>query len=523
MSASAFASPAIRERTPDEISEWHRCAADPVYFIDRYCHIYDGTLRRWIPFHVWRSQVETVDALTLFRLVVILKSRQIGETWVVLAFALWLMIFWPSPAILLFSKDEISAIYLLGAERLRGMYQHLPRFLQVGVVDDAAKTWSLANGSICRAFSTKGGDSYTATFVIVDEADLVPDLGAMMRAAKPTIDGGGSMVLLSRANKADPESEFKKIYRAAKTEQSGWHAMFLPWHARPDRTRAWYEAQKRESLANTGSLDFLFEHYPNTDTEALAPRSLDKRIAPPWLEQCYREQEPLDYEKINDARKPSIPGLQVFVTPQRGRRYVIGGDPAEGNPTSDDSALEVLDAATGEEVARLAGKFQPAVFGAHLDTIGRWYNNADIMVERNNHGHAVLLWLRDNSRLKRLTGHDGNIGWLDNTKGKSLLYDACADAFREKETVLHSFETQVQLQSIEGATLRAPDGQHDDKADAYALAIVGINKRSTGGSAPGVGSGGQAAPGFGVRPGTPPFPAGGQGIGPFGEGFPGMR
>jgi hypothetical protein len=77
-----------------------------------------------------------------------------------------------------------------------------------------------------------------------------------------------------------------------------------------------------------------------------------------------------------------------------------------------------------------------------------------VLVERNNHGHAVLLWLEDNSRLWRLEGHDGNEGWLT-TKGKALLYDAAADAFREGETLLHSFATFTQLASIEGATLRA--------------------------------------------------------------------
>ena len=41
-------------------------------------------------------------------------------------------------------------------------------------------------------------------------------------------------------------------------------------------------------------------------------------------------------------------------------RYVVGADPAEGNPTSDPSALEVLDADSGEEVASLAGRYEPA-------------------------------------------------------------------------------------------------------------------------------------------------------------------
>jgi hypothetical protein len=36
--------------------------------------------------------------------------------------------------------------------------------------------------------------------------------------------------------------------------------------------------------------------------------------------------------------------------------------------------------------------------------------------------------------------------------------------------VLHSFDTFSQLASIEGSTLRAPEGEADDRADAYALA-----------------------------------------------------
>jgi len=52
-----------------------------------------------------------------------------------------------------------------------------------------------------------------------------------------------------------------------------------------------------------------------------------------------------------------------------------------------------------------------------------------------------------------------------------MLYDACADAFRERRAVLHSFATFAQLASIEGATLRAPEGEWDDRAMAHALAL----------------------------------------------------
>jgi hypothetical protein len=293
-----------------------------------------------------------------------------------------------------------------------------------------------------------------------------------MRMVKPTIDGGGRLILLSRADKSKPQSAFKRIYLSARQKLTEWVSVFLPWHARPDRDAAWYEAQKADILGRTGALDDLHEQYPATDAEALAARSQDKRIPADWLLQCYEEREPLPASSLPPGA-PSLPALTVYALPQPGRSYVIGADPAEGNPTSDDSALTVLDKDTGEEVANLVGKLEPAVLGRYIDAVGLWYNRAWVLVERNNHGHAVLLWLRENhSCLRRVLGPDGNEGWLSTTKGKAVLYDTCAESFRLEETVLHSFSAHAQLGSIEGASLRAPEGEPDDRADSYALALM---------------------------------------------------
>jgi len=458
--------------TKIEIREGLKCQKSALYFIYQYVQIYDATRREWVPFHLYPAQVEVLNALLSNSLLVILKARQLGMTWLVLAFVLWSMLFHPIVTALLFSKRDDEATYLLGVERLKGMYERLPQFLKARSIEvDNDHEWLLSQGSIARAFPTSAGDSYTASIVFVDEADLVPDLNRLMNSAKPTIDAGGKLILLSRVDKTKPQSEFKNIYRAAKAGTNGWYPIFLPWTVRPERTPEWYEQQKRDILARTTALDDLYQQYPATDTEALSPNTLDKRIAALWLEQCYSEHLSLSADKLPEGA-PSIPGLTIYKLPEPNRKYVISGDPAEGNPTSDDSASEVLDKDTGEEVASLAGKFQPAVFAAHIDTIGKFFNRADAMIERNNHGHAVLLWLRDNSSLRILTGFDDKNGWHSTVLGKTMLYDACADAFRNKETMLHNFTTFTQLSMIEGSTLRAPEGEMDDRADAYALALV---------------------------------------------------
>jgi hypothetical protein len=458
------------------LREIRKCRRSPAYFLDTYCQIYDATVGGWVPFRLWPEQERTLRTAQENRWVVILKARQLGLTWLVLGFALWLVLFHPEVMVLLFSRRDDEAVDLL-KNRLRGMYDRLPVWLKVrSFVTDNDHEWELCNGSRVLAFPTTAGDSYTASLAIVDEADLVPDLDRLMRAVKPTIDGGGRMILLSRANKSKPQSAFKKIYTGGREKLNGWAAVFLPWFVRPERDAAWYEAQKSDILHRTGSLDDLHEQYPATDTEALAFRTLDKRIAPTWLEQCFSPAKPAFIPPHLVQQPPAIPGLVIYKIPVNGKRYVLGADPAEGNPTSDDSALVVLEVESGEEVATLAGKFQPSTFGAHINAIGNWYDQANVMVERNNHGHAVLLWLGQNSRLPVLAGHDGSIGWLSNSKGKALLYDACADAFRTKETMLHTFATHMQLANIDGSTLKAPEGEQDDRADAYALACVGMGR-----------------------------------------------
>lgn len=456
--------------TTEEARLLGKCYADPGYFADNYCKIYDSVTSSWIPFSLWTAQKNALQTIHGHQLTVILKARQIGLTWVCLAYVLWQIIFRPIAAVGLFSRRDTEALYLLGGDRLRGMYRQLPDWMRTGheTVIDSGHEWTLANGSAVRGFPTSAGDSYVSTLAIVDEADLAPDLNRMMRAIKPTIDNGGKLVLLSRSDKTAPQSEFKRIYQGAKKRENGWQSVFLPWHVHPGRNAAWYERQKIDIQSRTGSLDDLHEQYPATDTEALAPRTLDKRISAEWIEACYIEEVG---GLPDDA--PAIPGLVVYRAPQLGHRYVVGVDPAEGNPTSDDSALTVLDTLTGEECAVLSGKFQPSTIAAHAHSIGVYFNSAGVMVERNNHGHAVLLWLEANSLLNRLPGHDTKPGWLSSALGKTMLYDKLADVFRDKETTLHSFATYTQIASIEGSTLRAPEGEHDDRADSYALANAG--------------------------------------------------
>jgi len=448
------------------------CGLDCQYFISTYVHILDSQTERWIPFELWSAQVDALDTVIDHQFTLALKSRQVGLTWLMLAYGLWRMLFRPVAEVLLFSKREDEAIFLL-ADRLNGIYMHLPEWMKPGKVIDMKKHIKLRNGSSARAFPSNAGDSYTATFALIDEADLVPDLKSLLGRVQPTIDAGGKLALISRVDKSKPQSLFKQIYRTARAEENQWRALFLPWYAHPGRDQDWYEAQRRDAMRNEGSLDSVYEQYPATDAEALAPAMLDKRIPHAWIDQCYAPMRPLPLDDLPD-NAPGLPGLRVYRLPEAGRVYTAGVDTAEGLPGSDDSAITLVERMTGEEVCNLVGKLTPAVTAAYAGMLLDWYNRADVMVENNNHGHAVIGWLSDNGyRGRVLEGHNGKPGWSSTSLGKVLLYDCGAETFKNEETTIHDMDTLTQIKSIESGTLRAPGGEHDDRADSYMLALAG--------------------------------------------------
>ncbi len=465
----------------EALTEAAACDRDPAYFLRRYVFIEakddEGQGGAWIKFAPWGAQLGVGRLWAMHRLLLVLKARQLGLTWLFLALLVWKAIFRPGSAIALFSRREKEAKELL--KRVKGIVARLPKHFQpASFPEDNRTEWRWSNGSVFMCFPTSAGDSYTFTDALVDEADLCPDLADMLNAVKPTIDGGGSLVLLSKSLKRKPHTIFKRLYRQARQGKGPWTATFLPWSSRPTRTKAWYEAQREHSLAQDGTLDFLHENYPATDIEALSPPSANKRLPSDWLAACFKERDPIPAEELPDDA-PDIPGLRVYHLPAVGRRYGAGVDAGQGLATSDDSACVILDE-DGVECASFEGKHEPTeVFPEYVHRLALWYG-ADILPEENNHGHATIGGLR--TRAARLVrGNMRREGWLSNRTGKVLLYDALAGAVRTtwrarrrdpdaSGLTLHSPTVYYQAGSIEADTLLAPQGDSDDLADALALA-----------------------------------------------------
>ena len=124
----------------------------------------------------------------------------------------------------------------------------------------------------------------------------------------------------------------------------------------------------------------------------------------------------------------------------------------------------------------LKGKFDVDVFAHYIELICWYYNKASVLIERNNHGHAVLANLRNSKDKKRLKlsqilgGEDKKQGWQSNKRSKVILYDHLAQTISSLDCMIFDADTVEQVASIEGDRLLAPEGMLDDLADSYALA-----------------------------------------------------
>jgi hypothetical protein len=143
------------------------------------------------------------------------------------------------------------------------------------------------------------------------------------------------------------------------------------------------------------------------------------------------------------AAKPPIRSemhgaLRIWKEPERDAKYVIAVDTSEGisgdgsADGADFTAAPILNRKTGEHVATLHGRWPTREAARLVSAVGVTYNDALIVVERNNHGWAVLDGLVGEQKYKNVYRHDDQKpGWPTNVVTRPVMLDALDDAHRQ--------------------------------------------------------------------------------------------
>lgn len=462
----------------EQAIELVKIASDPVYFSTTCVQIKPDDSHTYQPFDPWPAQTQLIDDFDIHKYVILLKARQLGMTSCVLVYAMCIALVEPNSSIFLISKQKEDTYKLI--EKLRLMWLKLPAWLKevFWLTKDNSGSLAFNNGSIFLTFASNKSacDGLTGRLAVIDEADLIADLDRVLNGVMPAIAKGGQLIILSKSNKDLPESKFKKLFRLGMAGQSDFQARFLPWWSRPDRDQHFYDSESR----NNASIDYMYENYPASVEEALAPRQENKRIPLKWLDACSPAP---DQNGIRQWPVPlptpsvlsGVPGLRILHEPEPGREYIIGCDLASGkgeNPNLDDSAAVVLDKDTCRQMACLNDRVEPALFAEYVASLSRFFNKAGVLSELNGQwGGMFFQHMKDKcDDIELLKGLDDKPGFNTTAKSKSELYQRIAESARVRAMTITDQETFNQLASIEARTLEAPPGLHDDIAMAIAIA-----------------------------------------------------
>jgi hypothetical protein len=429
-----------------------------------------------MPFKLWPCQVPLLWALMTERLIVILKARQLGISWICCWYALWLCLFQPGKLVLLFSKGQAEANELL--RRILALYDRLPEWLRDAAPplikrNTTEAAWANDSRILSLPASQHAGSSYTASLVILDEAAKLLFADALFAALKPTIDAGGQLIMLGTANGIG--NLFHRVWTRAVSGLNTFKTIFLPWQSRPGRDQIWYAAQ----LAEYPDPAIVKQEYPSTANEAFLV-SGRVRFPTEWIARQAENVRPGLSRDAWPKELRHLTGLTLYAPPVSGRRSVIGADVAEGLEHGDYSAAVLIDAETWEEIAHLHGHWEPDEFANALLDLASLYS-ATVGVERNNHGHAVLSKARSLIAERRTTnvrlayGHDSRPGWLTTAQTKPLIIDGLAIALRDGLAKVRSQasldEMQIYRVGPNGST-SAPSGYYDDRVMSWAIALV---------------------------------------------------
>ncbi len=448
--------------TKEELQEYQNCMEDPLYFIQNYVKIVslDEGL---VPFKMYGFQKEMVGTFHSNRFTICKLPRQSGKSTTIISYLLHYVLFNDSVNVAILANKAATARDLLG--RLQLAYEHLPKWLQQGVMSWNKGSLELENGSKILASSTSAsavrGGSYNIIFL--DEFAYVPANVAeqFFSSVYPTISSGKTTKVMI-VSTPHGMNMFYKLWVDAEEGRNTYVPIEVHWSEVPGRDEAW----KAETIKNTSEAQF------NTEFECEFLGSIDTLISPSKLRvMTYREP------------KQSNAGLDVHIPPQQGHTYVLTADVSRGT-ANDYSAFCVFDVT--QMPYKLVAKFRdnelkPLIFPSKIYDVARAYNQAFVLIEVNDIGEQVANAMQfdleyDNLVMASMRGRAGQVLGGGFSGGRAQLGVRTTKAVKkigcsnlkqlveDNKIIIEDYDCINELSTfiVKGHSHEADDGCNDD-------------------------------------------------------------
>lgn len=439
---------------------------------------------------------------------IILKPRQVGFTTWELARDIWFFLTRPGAQVVIVAQSDAEDDALKGiSKKLTLMFDALAREMGLAfpVKAQGAMQWVFGNATLriigagaSKAAAEKKGRGGTIHRLHVTELAFFEQGEATLNAlleCVPAPQFGSEITIESTANGA--AGVFFERYKAAKSGRAGWSAHFFRWMDHAIYATSLVEndniepegERERELLAKHGATLEQLKWY-RAKVEDKGQALVDQEY-PLDEDTCWLLAGRLFFDAertraLYGLTKPPIetrivgdPGtggtLRIWERPVPGRRYVIVGDTSEG-VGGDPSGGCVFDRSTGEHLATVQGQFKTWEFARVLAELGKEFSMAKLVVERNNHGHAVLQALDREQKYPRSLVHrakDDRPGWVTGQISRAAALEALHAAHRHKKWSSPDSETIAQMLVFivdDKGKPRAANGAHDELMIVHAIA-----------------------------------------------------
>lgn len=459
----------IRDGFIEGFKEHEKCARSFLYFWINYCKI-DDALKGEIGIEAWPHLLKLSKLMSEERLLLLLKSKQVGVSWYFAHYGLWKILFQEGANVLMMSKGEEEAKVLLGKAKFA--YRKLPSFLAVKMGSDAQTEITIPLlGSRLKAFpSTEdAGIGEAASLVIADEWDYHPYASENYAAMKPTIDGGGQFIGLSTVNKRKLDTFFKRMWKGARAGTNGFYPFFIPYDVRTERTEGWRMQQERE-YPEAWQIE---EAYPRTEEEAMSPPEALGYFNTDALKRMHKGcREPIEKRGI----------VKIWKGPILGRKYICGVDYSEGEGRNN-SSTQIIDSKTGELVANMASnRIAPDIYSYDTYLLAKEYNDALINPERNKMKYIILKLVEFGANVYYEDREKKKPGTLVTGSNKMMIMANMAESVRTNEVEIWDIDTVKEMYEFirDGDKIHARTGARDDRVMAFAHGWYIRDKVKTG-------------------------------------------
>jgi hypothetical protein len=452
------------------------------------------------PFQLFNWQKEVLANLA--RRNIILKSRQIGAS--TLSVAILYLLTIANKGVnskIIANKKDIAQVLL---DTVRIMHDTLPDNIKPKCLHETRFEFFFEgiNSRLSISSSTKdAGRGETIHNLLCSEVAFWDNAEEAMLGLLECVPSNGLIIVESTPNGVG--NWFHKTYTKAEQKEIPWANFSLPYTVLPEYNSDEWKANKiaekgEHGFAQEYNCDFVMSRrvvMPDISIDAIEPRrvdlytstNIDIILDPVTGKEITKEQadsagvkynEDIVFEVIDNPTSP----IRLWHEREDGHHYVIGADVAEGLAKGDYSCAYVVDVEDFKVVACWHGHIAPDLFGTELVKMARYYNNAHIACEVNNHGLATLNKVKgiyDNIYYREgfdeiANSYTQKIGWQTNLKTKPLMISELYQSIRDRLLEVHDGQLASELSTFvydDSGHMNATEGCYDDRVIALAVAV----------------------------------------------------